>query len=212
MKTKKIIALGLTFAMAFALTACGSAFNSTTSKISKVLDKAKYEKIDEKDYDEDEMEDAMEDGCYVTLKDEKNIKDFASSFDFKKKDVKSAFAAAKMDEDSGVLMAMVLEFTDKDKAQKFFDNSVEELEDEVSDSEENGFDCETNEDDNFFQFAQVYENKDWDAYMASYEDVRIDGTTVSVITVTVSDEDSDLIEEMDSICEALKIDSLSELA
>ncbi len=212
MKTKKIIALGLTLAMAFTLAGCGSAFDSTSSKIAKVLDKAKYEKIDEKDYDEDEMEDAMEDGCYVTLKDEKNIKSLAESFDFKKKDVKSAFAAAKMDRDEGTLIAMVYDFVDKDKAEKFYDSMVEELEDENDGAEELGeADYDTNEGDNFYQFAYVLDNEDWEIYMATYEDVRIDGTTVSVITVMVTDEDSDMIEELDDICDALKIDKLTEL-
>lgn len=210
MKTKKIIALGLTAAMAFTLAGCGSAFKSTSNKIAKALDDADYEKIEEDDYDEDDMEDYAKDGFYVTLTDEDNIEDLADSFDFDEDDVKSVFAACKMDKD-GVLMAMVYEFSDKDAAQDFYDDMVDEAEDEVDDAEEWDAEVETNEDDDFFQYASVMDDKDWDIYLATYEDVRINGTTVSVITVMAESKKADILDEMDSICEALKIDSLSEL-
>lgn len=213
MKTNKIIALGLTLAMAFTLSACGSAFNSTTGKIAKVLDKAKYEKIDEKDYDDDDMEDYAEDGFYVTLKDSKNLKSLAKSFDFDKDDVKAVFAGAKMD-DGNMIMTMVYEFNDKDTAEDFYDDMVDELKDEVKDFKEEDDDdskVETNKGDNFYQFGYQFDWSDWDIYMESYADVRIDGTTVTVITVTASEKKADVIDDLNDICEALKIDSPADL-
>lgn len=199
MKTKKLIALGLTLAMAFTLAGCGSA----SSKIAKACDKQDFVKVDEKDFDPDDFEDDYEDdfesGVYITLKDSDNFEDLADSLDIDEDDIKSVFVAMKENK-KGTLIVYSIEFSDKDTAEDYFDDQVDELEESAD-----ILDAETDDDDNYFKAAVEFD--DAKMFMA----VELDGSTVTMFTVSAESKKADVLEDMDAIFDAIGSESPSEL-
>ncbi|MCQ2467125.1 MAG: hypothetical protein MJ166_06360 [Clostridia bacterium] len=206
MKTKKIIVLALTVAMAFIIAGCGS----TTNKIDKVFHASDYEKIEEKDFKLSDMSHIAERGYYLTLTYEDNIEDLADSYSFDEDGVKSVLVGWNKGPNY-TLDVKVFEFHNKDVTKDFYNHVTILFEHSINTWEAEGIEVESDEGDNFFQYALEFEDEASDHKASSYHALVIDDTTVSIIYVYDGDEDSDVVDDLDSICDALKIDSPTNL-
>lgn len=219
MKAKKIIALLLIAIMAFNLAGCGSANKSTSKTIARILKAVDYEEMEEKDFNLGDMKQSNLGGCFFTLTDEDNIENLADIYHFDDEDVKSALVGWKVNPNHYGLNVEVYEFYNEDDAQNFYGYMTSLFEQQINMYEENGIEVERNEDDDFFQYAyvEIEDHKDGDVvhvdlHLTFYYDLRINDTEVSVIEVYIPyNENYVVISDMRYICEALKIDSPTNL-
>lgn len=210
MKTKKLLALGISAAMLLSLAGCGS---SSAKKYSKALDKIGFEEI--KGDELDDFEDYQEDGFYASTTNPDDIEDFCKATDMMDEDDVSSLLVAMRSSDAGdIFMFMSVDFKDEDAASDFMDDMITMFgEDEASNEGMSDYvTLEYDKKDDSYQLAYIFDASEYDVYMEEYMDIQVSGKSVTVFVVlTMSADASDYIDDMETFYKEIGSKSPSSL-
>lgn len=212
MKMRKILAVGIVLCMATAsFSGCSmfSKYNQKKSKAIKAFKSIDYEKEDQdfmdelaEDSENDEVIDI--DGFYLEAENMKPLKTFFSDVDsFKVKNTTNCLmggVSMEVDEDGGDECSWqyyLLEFVDEDKAEEFFEDYVDQMDDHYKQFKDqmdgikdylDDYELEFDDDDNRAQFYLLLSSDEMEKYMIASMDVILDGNTVEYIVSASPDK------------------------
>lgn len=212
MKMRKILAVSIVLCMAVAsLSGCSlfGKYNQKKAKAVKAFKEVGYDKEDQDFLDDlaESVEDDEKfdvDGFYVEAEDLKSIKPLFDDIDsFKVKNVKNflmggvSILTGEDEDDECSWQYYLLEFVDEDKAEEFFEDYTEEMEehyDELNEKLGGIIDylddsvIEFDDDDERTQFYIYASSEDFDAYMHAGMDLILDGNTIEYIVIGAQDK------------------------
>lgn len=212
MKMRKILAVGIVLCMATAsLSGCSmfSKFNKKKSKAIKAFKAIEYDKEDQ-DFMDELAEDSEDgevidvDGFYVEAESMKPLKTFFSEVEsFKVKNATNclmggvSMGVGEDSDDECSWQYYLVEFVDEEKAEDFFDDYVDQMDEHYKQFKDqmdgvkdylDEYELEFDDDDNRAQFFIHLSSDSMEKYMIASMDIILDGNTIEYIVAASPDK------------------------